>query len=292
MNDMVKALESGNFYCKPCADRALQDSENPLEGEIENLVDPTVCSFCGIDSDTSVLPMIAGLSACNKCEHFFKNRPFPNWIKISFVAVLTLVIFSVAWNLRFIKGYTEMNNSYKFLSEGNLNQASTSMLSAASHVPESADLKLLANYMQGSFLLEQDKSAEALEKLKKCANKLPENYGVEDKILQAKIGVSFDSQDYNGFLEYAKKLELKYPKDFMAKAMVASAYACKYAEAGKDKFREESMNYLSQGKEIAADNPYFKEYEQRILHRIYTKEIISRDEFIKKFPNGWTNNIF
>ena len=290
MNDMVKAIESGNLYCKPCASSALQDSDNPLEGEIENLVDPTVCSYCGIDADTTNLPMIAGLPSCNKCEHFFKNRPFPNWIKISVLSILALVILSVAWNLRFIRGYIEMNNSFKALSQADLSLASTSMLSAAIHVPENADLKLLANYMEGLFLLEQDHCAKALEKLEQCENRLPENYGVEGKILQAKIGVAFDSQDYNGFLEYAKKLELMYPKDYMAQAMVSSAYACKYAETGDDKFREESMNFLSKSKETAADDTYYKEYEQRILHRLYTKEIISRDEFIEKFPNGWANN--
>ena len=287
MNDMVKSEESGKKFCKPCADKALQNTENPLEGEIKKLIDPTVCAYCNADPGSSQLPTIAGLPVCSQCDVFLRNRPFPLWIKLSFVAVVVLVIFSIGWNLRFIRAYIEMNDSFKLMAQGNLAQASASMSSSAMRVPESADVQILANYMQGLFLLYQDKSAEALEKFNQCEDKLPVEFGVEERILEAKIGVAFKSQNYDEFLDYAKVLEHKYPDFFQYKAQLASAYACKFAQTGNEKFREQAMTYLSKSREMAQDNPYFKEYEERILHRLHSKKIISAEEFKRRFPGGW-----
>ena len=68
---------------------------------------------------------------------------------------------------------------------------------------------------------------------------------------------------------------------------MASAYACKYAVTGDEQFKEESLKKLEEARSVAGNNEVFEEYQQRILHRLYTREIIKRDEFIKRFPNGW-----
>ena len=105
MNGMLKA--SDRYYCEDCIEAAFQDPDNPLEGEVERQVDPT-------------LDVIAGLPVCRQCEDFFRNRPFPRWIKLSFAALIILVVFSISWNLRFIQAYREMKTSYKFLNTGDI----------------------------------------------------------------------------------------------------------------------------------------------------------------------------
>ena len=36
-----------------------------------------------------------------------------------------------------------------------------------------------------------------------------------------------------------------------------------------------------------AEGPQFAEYVDRIRYRLETREIISRSEFVRRFPNGW-----
>lgn len=185
-NNMVKGVESEKFFCQPCANKALQDTSNPLEGEVVRLVDPTVCAYCGSDSGKFELPMIANLPVCPQCDQFFRNRPFPNWIKISFAILILLVVFSIGWNLRFFQAYFDMRTSWHLYSLGNFAEASMEMSSAAYHVPESKDLQLFDYYIQGISLLNQSEFAEALEKLTKCESKLPPEFDVDGWILIAK----------------------------------------------------------------------------------------------------------
>ena len=39
---------------------------------------------------------------------------------------------------------------------------------------------------------------------------------------------------------------------------------------------------------MASATPEFKEYENRILHRLQSREIITQAEFARRFPNGWS----
>ena len=165
------------------------------------------------------------------------------------------------------------------------------MSSAADRVPECEDLKVLAAYMEGRFLLWQDKPEMALQRMKLCINRLPPEYGVDDNIINAKMGAAFNAGDYDEFLACAKSFDKKYPKDRISKATLASAYACKYAETGDEKFRKQSEAFLDQARKMTADDPYFKEYENRIMHRLYSKEIISRQEFMKRYPDGWDRQL-
>ena len=118
MNGMLKA--SDRYYCEDCIEAAFQDPDHPLEGEVERQVDPTLCARCGFDNGSTSLDVIAGLPVCRQCEDFFRNRPFPRWIKLSFAALIILVVFSISWNLRFIQAYREMKTSYKFLNTGDI----------------------------------------------------------------------------------------------------------------------------------------------------------------------------
>ena len=287
MNEMYKASNSN--FCKDCVEKALQDPENPLEGTIEYQIDPTVCAKCGNDFGSTLLEKVANIPVCRQCGDFLKNRPFPNWIKYSSVALIMLVIFSLSWNWRFIQAYQEMKISYSCLGNGDIENASINMSLASKRVPESQDLHILSLYMEGRFLLWQDKSEEALEKLKLCVNKLPSGYGVDDIILQAKLGAAFDNKNYDEFLSCAKSIEKKYPDDFMSKATLASAYACKYVEMGEQKYRDQALSSLDMSRKLANGNAQFKEYENRILYRIHSRKIITTEEFNKQFPSGWEN---
>jgi len=276
-----------HVVCDACC-RQILAGPNAEQLKLEREADPTICVNCGSDSGSVELPKLAGLPVCNPCETFFRNRPFPNWIKLSFAGVIALVVVSLAWNLRFFQAYAASKASFVSLARGDAEMASRQMSSAAKHVPESADLCVLATYMEGVTLLQRNQSAEALTKLTACGDKLPPQFGVEVLIADAKCGVAFDAKDYDGFLAAAEAVERLRPNDCMGTATVASAWACKYAQTGDVPAQQKALSLLEQARTMTPGSPDFKEYENRIMHQLQSREIITREEFVRRFPKGWT----
>ena len=145
---------------------------------------------------------------------------------------------------------------------------------------------------EGLLLLNQDKSADALKKLESCRGRVAEESGLDDLILNAKVGVAFDQGDYDEFLRLALHMSEKRKDDPTYTGQLASAYACKYAETQDEQYKIKSLAMLECARTLAMTNPqhqtYHADYEQRILHRLHTRQIIKRDEFNKRYPNGWT----
>ena len=286
MNDTLRVEE--RILCDSCCDTVLKNrDESAPELDFERLNDPTVCVQCKQDFDRAELPLLAGVPVCTSCETLFRNYPFPPWIKLSLCAVVVFVLVSLFWNLRFFHGYRAFNRSFAFLAQGDVAGAAALMSDAARYVPESDDIRILACFAQGLDLLRQGKCRDALQKLEPCKGRLPTEYGVEDMILQARYGAAFNAEDYDGFLAISKEIEGKSSGGFMGKAKVASAYACKFAETGAVEYKEQSLAYLQAACDVAGGDPNYSEYEQRILHRLHTGEIITREEFYERFPDGW-----
>jgi len=285
MNETI--LAGTHVVCEPCC-RQILASPNAGQLKLEREADPTICVNCRSDNGSIEWHKLAGLPVCNQCETFFRNRPFPNWIKLSFAAVIALVVVSLAWNLRFFQAYFGTRAAFAAMEQGDFETAAQQMSAAAEHVPECADLGLLNTYFEGANLLCQNRPAEALVKLTACKDKLPPQYSVEMLIGDARCGAAFEARDYDGFLAAAQAVERQQPNDCMSVATVASAWACKYAQAGDAVARQNALSHLEQARKITPTRPEFKEYENRIMHRLQSREIITREEFVQRFPNGWT----
>jgi hypothetical protein len=117
---------------------------------------------------------------------------------------------------------------------------------------------------------------------------MPKSAEVRRLLLVAEIGDAFDRKDYDTFLAKSKEIATQNPKEAQVAAGVASAYACKYAVTGEESFRQEALRQLEKAAALAppGDKDY-PEYANRIRHRIETREIIKREEFRRRFPNGW-----
>ncbi len=285
MNETIQV--AARILCDACCGQYLAGRTSP-EKDLARQVDPTICVNCRTDNGTAELPKLAGAPVCGKCEAFFRNRPFPAWIKLAFAAVLALVAVSLVWNLRFFQAYAASRASFTAWAQGDVEAAFARMSSAAKDVPECADLQVMALYFEGINLLRQDRCAEAMAKLVQCKDRLPAELGVEMLIAQAKCGTTFDAKDYDGFLAAAQVVEQKMPTYPMGKATVASAWACKYAQTGDQAARQSALSYLEQARTMMPDDPGFKEYENRILHRLHSREILTRAEFAQRFPNAWS----
>ncbi len=106
--------------------------------------------------------------------------------------------------------------------------------------------------------------------------------------LLAEAGIAFDAKDYDEFLKKEQALVKLLPTESHAVAGVASAYACKYAVTGDEKYRKESLKRLDQARKMAGpNNPEMQEYAERIEHRLDSRQILKREEYQKRFPSGY-----
>ncbi|MHC4206723.1 MAG: tetratricopeptide repeat protein [Planctomycetota bacterium] len=285
MNETLKIAD--HIMCRDCAKDFIEGRQDITQEMIQPNPDPTVCIQCGKDYGDVALNTMAGVPTCDQCCSFFKNRPFPTWIKVSFAALIAVVLFSFIWNFRFITAYVQMRQSVQALVRADFEAASTLMNSASEHVPEHMELRTFASFYTGLYLLQQDKDAEALSLFKSCRGIVGAEFELDYFITIAEIGVAFENKDYDKFLKLALELCEKRPNDSRTMASAASAYACKYAVTGDEQFRLKGFEALDRARAASGQDADFKEYEQRILHRIHTREIINRDEFKEKYPNGW-----
>jgi hypothetical protein len=138
--------------------------------------------------------------------------------------------------------------------------------------------------------LSQDKSKEALAAFLASKSKLPKGYPVEDLICRAEILVAFDNKDYDKFIKLALEDKNKHPENYSSAAQLSSAYSCKYAVTGDNSYKEKSLSELEKARQLLKtekEKKSFEEHKPRILYRIESREIITRQEFQKRFPNGW-----
>jgi len=285
MNETLRV--AGRVLCDVCCEQVLEARETP-ETDLERQLDPTICVNCQKDHGATELSRLAGAPVCETCEAFFRNRPYPAWTKLALAAVVALVVVSLVFNMRFFRAYGALRLANASWMQGDLETASSQMASAAGFAPECADIGAVAQFLEGQALLAQDRCVEALAKFRQCKDKLPPDFDVELFILHAEASAAFDAQDYHAFVVAAQRLAHEAPDYHGSRAMVASAFACKYAETGEEAFREEALRHLDKARALANGDPAFTEYEQRILHRIDTREIIKAEEFHRRFPDGWT----
>ena len=111
----------------------------------------------------------------------------------------------------------------------------------------------------------------------------------EDLLLAAKIGMAFESKDYDTFLTLSKKQLQRFPDEWWVRASVASALACKYATTGEEQYKQESNAFLEEARALAQKSEClneFEEFEERHRHRLRTRDVISRKEYGRKYRRG------
>lgn len=288
MNKMFTLLERS--LCETCGQQELDKQPVGAPPEVVRQVDPTVCQKCEADGGTRVLPLVMGLPVCDACEHELRHRPFPTWVNLSLAAMVALAVAALFYNERFFLGYLEMHRALRALEARDMEETATLMNAAAAHVPESEELRDWADLFTGIDLANQDRSAEAVPPLQRCVSRMPPGspFGeiAQACLLQAEGGAAFDAKDYDKFLEKQLAILESQPNEPMAVAGVASAYACLYASTGLELHKSEAMRHLDQATSQSQDAEIL-EYRQRILHRLDSRQIITRAEYQRRFPKGW-----
>jgi tetratricopeptide (TPR) repeat protein len=277
--------------CRECLKKFLEEpGANERLEDISRTVDPTICVHCSADQGDQEWPTLAGLPTCTTCEGFFRNRPYPTWLKASLAVFLCVAVAAFIYNLRYFRAYIEILQAGHAMQDGDINRASRLYEAASVRLPEFPELAVVPSLVNAQELIAENKNEEALALLDKTRPHSPPdlNSAYRQIEIQAKIGLAFDRKDYDEFLALSKEAFALAPNEATLAGSVASAYACKYAETGGTKFREQSLEHLDKAKELAkASGEDFSEYENRIQFRLATREIIDREEFLKRYPNGW-----
>jgi hypothetical protein len=256
-------------------------------------VDPTVCAQCAKDCGDEELPRIANLPVCEKCDDYFRNRPYPTWLKVSFAVFLALAIAAFVYNLRYFLGYVDIVRAGHAMDRGQTEQALKYYATASDRLPEIPELAVY----KAQQLASEEKFDEAETILQKAqphaAPQLRDGFRTVE--LDIQLASAFAHRDYDKFLAVANQLYNVRPKDPMNVASLASAYACKYATTGNKEFKDQAEIFLALAKEQSSSNPHekdaFEDLENRIQHRLATREILSPEQFKERFPNGWKPEI-
>ncbi len=288
INDTINI--DGRIYCHDCFENQYSEKDALKDKSVKKQFDSTICSFCNKDFLDLELNKLGSYPICKDCEITVKNKTFPSWVKLFFISIVFIIIGSFLWNWKYYTAYNQILESNRSVEKGDYKKGSLLMNEASKIVPEVEDLHMLSEYYKGIDLLMNDKSTAALAVFEKYEDKFPPDYKVEDLIVQAKVGASFDKGDYKGFLDASKQsldLDSTAARSF---ATVASAYSCLYAEKGDISDKSDAEKYLAKARKIDDKTKESKEYYNLIEYRLNTRKLIEREDFVKQFPNGWTKN--
>ncbi len=284
LNELVSVFDE--TLCDRCAeDRLKNTAEDRITGEtVYRLTDPTICSRCGADGGQQEYGVLLEAPVCDSCREHMQKYPFPLWIKAACLGLIVLVVFTISWNWRFFRARILMERGTRagFL-EGRFAEGAEQIQTAAGLVPESDDLATLYNFMSGVVEMRAKNNEKVLGHFGQCSG-LPPDYGVDSMIIQCRIGLAFDNKDYGEFLKLALQIQESSPGHPRSVAQVSSAYACLYAANGNEIDKEKAMEFLVRAEKLSEStpDPEFDEYKTRILYRIETREVITREEYYNR----------
>lgn len=288
LNQTLKV--NGKTYCENCLERDFPNERMLEHKEVQRDLDPTVCAFCNKDFGETELKKLSDYPVCDECEKNVQNKAFPGWVKAFCIGIGLIVIISFAWNWKFFNAYLNIREANDFFTKGDYANASLAMEAASEKVPKVEDLKTFSAYFKGIDFLSKDQSTEALHEFEKCKDKLSEDYAINNFIIQARMGSTFDHEDYPGFLQAAKDNLAIDTTLAVSYASVASAYACLYVDEGNEENKQNYQWYIHRAKEIDSTSQEILQYYDMLAYRVESKRIIQREQFIKEFPDGWNKN--
>lgn len=141
----------------------------------------------------------------------------------------------------------------------------------------------------GKLAQEGGKDVEAAKLFRQAAAEYPESKEMAAAIPYFDEGAAFEQKDYDKFLALAQEVFAKTPTASNV-ATIASGWACKYAASGNAQFKDEAEQFLTKAQQMAQSDPEemkrLEEYMPRIRHRIDSREVITKQEYDKRFRSN------
>jgi hypothetical protein len=223
---------AGASYCQSCAERVVEERGPFDEDDVEQRFDPTVCVNCGHDEGDTELPRLAGLPACEACAEGLRNRPFPMWVRASFVILLVLLVASQVLGVRYFGAAANVVRAERLIESGDHAEASALLDGAIEKAPDSAKALLLK--AKAAFLAGDPQGAyAAIERFGKRTQEqelIEEVNAILERVEKAmakvqEAGRLMDDGDDEGALRAAQQAARLYPEWPPAAELVESCEA-------------------------------------------------------------------
>jgi hypothetical protein len=296
----------------------------------------SACARC--QSSSAGTLDVGGLQLCQPCATLVQDWPYPQWLKLSLVGLLILLVFALFLGRRYFaagkslyrgeqlvekREYAKAIPYLNFTLETAPNSDKAALLAAKAGIL-SGDLETASKALQGhnngyfkdankpefqevnglwtnataamdkleraSKLADQDgHAAEAAALARRAQSDYPQLRNWPTVIAFFDADADYERKDYDGFLQLAQTTWDRDPSPHSA-AMLASAFACKYAVTNDPAYRQQSLQFLAKAKELMSatkeGQEAYQEFEPRILKRLETREIISKSEYDRRYRGG------
>jgi hypothetical protein len=109
-------VDASRLYCPTCA-RRLSDDAARLRQQLQlfAVVDPTVCSNCKLDNNSTEFPRTGGRPFCPACRDSLYDRPFPRWLRLSLLGLLALLAFALVHGRKYFRAGRSLYRGEKLL---------------------------------------------------------------------------------------------------------------------------------------------------------------------------------
>lgn len=134
-------------------------------------------------------------------------------------------------------------------------------------------------------LNEDHKTEEAARLMTEASQEYPQFPSFDEAALELNASAAIDRKDYDKALQYSKEAFARYP-GFTTAEWLTGSLATKYAQSGDPTYRKQAEDMLAQAQSRAQSPEEQAEYaafNQRMRHRIDTREILTRDEYNRRY---------
>jgi hypothetical protein len=122
--------------------------------DVRRAVDPTICANCGGDNGSAEFPRLAGVPICERCARQLRERPFPRWLKLSFVGLVGLLAASLLHGRPYFEAGRQLVRAERLVEAQQYAPASrllTQVLKVAPNSEKVILLKLKAELLAGHY---------------------------------------------------------------------------------------------------------------------------------------------
>lgn len=131
------------LQCTACTEKLLAEAgQNPPA--IQAAVDPTVCSICESDYGSTELPRAGVLPLCENCRSVVYERPFPRWLKLSFAALVALLVLALSQGARYFTAGRALIHGERLINQEQYTAAAPLLEQTLKVAPSSQKAILLA----------------------------------------------------------------------------------------------------------------------------------------------------
>jgi len=112
------------IYCGPCAEKAAQLAKTAGQpSAVIRYRDKSLCPRCNTYIGQGGGLAVGPVRLCLPCSELVQNWPYPQWLKLSLVALLLLLVFALAHGRKYFEAGKNLYRGEQLVEKGQYAQA-------------------------------------------------------------------------------------------------------------------------------------------------------------------------